>query len=76
MRNIFARLPARKISKNYATANAFVCPDSYMDTSRFARNLDLLVLGYDCTRISDHKVERISSGHNGPPNRPGVFKTL
>ena len=66
----FSGLPARKISKKSRDRQClrlprFGCPDSYMDTSRFASNLDLLVLGYDCTRISDLKVERISSGHNG-----------
>ena len=62
----YSGLPAQKIRKtNVNHFNAFCCPDSYMDTSRFASNLDLLVLGYDCTRISDLKVERISSGHNG-----------
>ena len=65
LRKIFPDFLLEKSAKNHATANAFGCPDSYMDTSRFASNLDLLVLGYDCTRISDLKVERISSGHNG-----------
>ena len=37
----------------------------YPYTSRFASNLAFLVLGYDCTRISDLKFKRISSGHNG-----------
>ena len=62
----FSGLPARKISKtNVNHFNAFGCLDLYMDTFRFASYLDLLVLGYDCTCISGHKVEGISSGHNG-----------
>ena len=62
----FSGLPARKISKkNTPPPMNLGCPYPYMDTSRFARNLNLLVLGYDCTPISDLKVERINSGHNG-----------
>jgi hypothetical protein len=39
--------------------------NTYMDSSRFASISSLLVLGYDCTRISGRSVERICSGHDG-----------
>ena len=60
----FSGLLARKINKNHATANVLGRLDPYMGTCRFAINLDFLVLSYDCTRISDLKVERITSGYN------------
>lgn len=49
-------LPSRRISKTNANHfNALSSPNPYIDTSRFASNLERLVIGYDCTRISDLK---------------------